>query len=195
MATKRKMTTEEYSEAVPGTSKSSKKSSKKRSRSKKGKKTEVETDIKTEIVTGKCETTRWMKKYLKLQEDVGPDETHGERLGGHVTDIIQKLNVVIVKVLSPSNLLFFGSPLFLHCSEVKNCNTEFMFLGYIDDIFGSIGEPMYSVQIKCDVNNISNNNAEAYYFPDNPNTFALTVERIRNKLKNKTKYRLTKKNI
>ncbi|XP_078046392.1 uncharacterized protein LOC144474894 isoform X2 [Augochlora pura] len=182
MATKRKAALEEHATAMPSTSRSPKKSDKKKHKSsKKDKYT--------------CETTKWMRNYLKSQEDTGPDETHGERLGGHVTDIIESLNVVIVKVFSPHNLLFFGSPLFLHCSEVLNCKTEYMFLGYIDDIFGTIGEPMYSVQIKCNVKNILKNNAEAYYFPENPNTFAVTVERTRNKALNKIKYRLRKKKL
>ncbi|XP_033340969.2 uncharacterized protein LOC117228963 [Megalopta genalis] len=145
-----------------------------------------------------CETMEWMNKYLKdlkIQENVGSKGKQGECLAGNITNIIKKLNVVLVKPYSSDILLYIGTPLFLNCSDSQNCETKYIFLGGIDDIFGSIEEPMYAINIKCDLYNNLNINAELYYFPDNPNTYSLHIEYTIDKSSDKKKYRLRKKSL
>ncbi|XP_078038900.1 uncharacterized protein LOC144471070 [Augochlora pura] len=145
-----------------------------------------------------CETMDWMNKNLnnlKIQDNVGSNGIQSIFLAGNITDIFKNLNVVLVKPHSRDALLYVGTPLFLNCSHLKNYETEYIFVGCIDDIFGSIQEPMYSVRIKFNLFNILNINAELYYCSDNPKTYALLIEHTIDKFSDKKKYRLRKKSF
>ncbi|XP_031830575.1 uncharacterized protein LOC116426154 [Nomia melanderi] len=114
-------------------------------------------------------------KDLKLQAYNESNENEGEYLAGNINNVIETLNVVLVKPFSLDTLLYFETPLFLKCTSVQNSETKYVFLGYIDDIFGSVGEPMYSVTLKCNLRDMLNINTEVYYFPNDPNTLHINV--------------------
>ncbi|XP_053980258.1 uncharacterized protein LOC128877186 [Hylaeus volcanicus] len=107
---------------------------------------------------------------LQIQSNIKYNEEKDEHLAGNIINIIQTLNIVLVKPISPDYLLYFGTPLFLNCTNPEICGTKYKLLGYIDDIFGSIGDPMYSITMMCNPKDIMNINTRVYYFPNNPST-------------------------
>ncbi|XP_026672260.1 uncharacterized protein LOC113464760 [Ceratina calcarata] len=113
-------------------------------------------------------------------------EAKGEHLVGKIISIIGMLNTVIVKPHSPNILLDFGTPLFIVNTDFNNVKVKYKLLGHIDDIFGPIGEPMYSVTLRYNLKSVLNLNT--YYFPDNPNTGHICVEHIINNVSKNQKY-------
>ncbi|XP_076661494.1 uncharacterized protein LOC143365312 [Halictus rubicundus] len=143
-----------------------------------------------------CPTVDWVNKYLnnlKIQENVECNGKQDDYLAGNINSVIEALNVILVKPLSSDNLLYLGTPLFLSCKNFPNCDTKYEFLGYIDDIFGSIEEPMYSITMQCDLHDTLYINTKVYYFPNNPSTLHMYVEHTIDKISNKRKYRIKKK--
>ena len=122
-------------------------------------------------------------------------QTEREHLAGNISSIIETLNVVLVKPFSSDILLYFGTPLFLNCTNDRSSVAKYTLLGYIDDIFGSIGEPMYSITIKCNPKEVLNLNAQVYYFPNDPDTLHMYVEHTVDNTFNNRKYSVITKNL
>ncbi|XP_076625307.1 uncharacterized protein LOC143343867 [Colletes latitarsis] len=121
-------------------------------------------------------------KEIKIQNNIEYNEEKDEQFAGQIDNIIQELNVVLVKPFSSDSLLYFGTQLFL------KYGTKYTLLGYIDDIFGSIGKPMYSVTIECNPEDISIVNTQVYYFPNNPSTSYMYVKQMIDEASKKEKY-------
>ena len=127
-------------------------------------------------------------KELRIQSE-------REHLAGNISSIIETLNVVLVKPFSSDILLYFGTPLFLNCTNDRSSVGKYTLLGYIDDIFGSIGEPMYSITVKCKPKEVLNLNARVYYFPNDPDTLHMYVEHTVDDTFNNRKYSVITKNL
>ncbi|KAG7199585.1 hypothetical protein KM043_014191 [Ampulex compressa] len=67
---------------------------------------------------------------------------------GKIDKIITSLSRLIIQPLSTDKLLCLGSPLFLERFDTQGSETRNYLLGHIDDIFGSIHNPLYSVDIE-----------------------------------------------
>lgn len=128
---------------------------------------------------------------LRIQSSGQHNEKQENYVAGKINNVIKTLNIAVVKPYSSKYLLYFGSPLFLSCLNYSDCKSDYMLLGYIDDIFGSIAEPMYSVTVKCDLTKILDVEAPVYYFPNNPSTAHMYVEYMLDKTINKEKYNIT----
>lgn len=133
-------------------------------------------------------------KELRIQTNLEYNK-EDTQLAGKINSIIETLNTVLVQPIAPDILLYFGTPLFLNQSMSQNCRTKYILLGYIDDIFGSIGEPIYSITMKSNPKDILNINAHVYYFPNNPSTVQVYVEHTIDKISNKEKYSIITKNL
>lgn len=121
--------------------------------------------------------------------------TERERLAGNISSIIETLNVVLVKPFSSDILLYFGTPLFVNCANDRSSVGKYTLLGYIDDIFGSIGEPMYSITMKCKPKEVLNLNAEVYYFLNDPDTSHMYVEHTVDDTFNNRRYSVVTKDL
>ncbi|XP_015431253.1 PREDICTED: uncharacterized protein LOC107187625 [Dufourea novaeangliae] len=137
---------------------------------------------------------KWFQN-LRIQEHRDYNGEQDEYLAGYINSVIETINTVLVKPFSSDVLLYFGTPLFLNCMNFKNSKTRCVFLGYIDDIFGSVGEPMYSITVKCDPRNVLNINAKVYYLPNNPRTLHMYVEHTVDEVSNKEKYSIRTRNF
>lgn len=133
-------------------------------------------------------------KKLKVRNKLERNEETEQHVAGNINNIIETLNIVLVKPFSSDSLLYLGTPLFLNCVTIQNSGTKYTFLGYIDDIFGSVAEPMYSVTMNINPKTILNINSEVYYFPNNPNTLHMYIEHTVNNASNKGTYRIRTKN-
>lgn len=72
-----------------------------------------------------------------------------------IYNVIKTFNIVIIKPCFLDIQLYIKTSLFLICSDFQN-KSKYILLGYINDIFGSIKEPMYFVTIKCNATDILN---------------------------------------
>lgn len=145
-----------------------------------------------------CPAMDRVNKYLnnlKIQENVESNGKQDGHLVGNIDNVIETLNVVLVKPISSDSLLYFGTPLFINCMNLPKSDRKYILLGYIDDIFGSIEEPMYSVTTKSDLYDTLDVNTEVYYFPNSPSTLHMYVEHTIDESSNKKKYRVRKKHI
>lgn len=127
---------------------------------------------------------------LKIQSYIESNERKSELLVGTINNIITSLCIVIVKPFSADILLYIGTPLFLLHKDLRTGKSKYALLGYIDDIFGSVGEPMYSVAMKCNPTDISNINAQVYYFPNHPNTLHMNIQHIVDTKSKEGKYKI-----
>ncbi|CAD1476606.1 unnamed protein product, partial [Heterotrigona itama] len=94
-----------------------------------------------------------MNKYferLSIESCLEHNQENNKHLAGEIKNIIKTLYIplAVVKPCSLNTLLYIGTPLFLNCTNFYDNESRYTLLGYIDDIFGSVGEPMYSVSIK-----------------------------------------------
>ena len=127
---------------------------------------------------------------LRIQSSGQHNEKQENYVAGKINNVIKTLDIVVVKPYSSKYLLYFGSPLFLSSLNYSDCKSDYALLGYIDDIFGSIGEPMYSVSVKCDLTKILDVEAPVYYFLNNPSTAHMYVEYVLDETINKEKYNI-----
>lgn len=130
-------------------------------------------------------------KINSLTNRSNRNKRESEQLAGTINKVITGLNTVLVQPVSPDNLLYFGTPLFLNSANLhKFKETGYLLLGYIEDIFGSIGEPMYSVNIVNKLTNQFNVGTDVYYFPDEFNTQLMYVEQTARNTFNVINYKL-----
>ncbi|XP_076246830.1 uncharacterized protein LOC143186886 isoform X1 [Calliopsis andreniformis] len=132
--------------------------------------------------------------FKKLDLQPSTNEEKKQQLVGNINNIIEALNVVLIKPFSSKTLLYLGTPLFLNGTDIQNSGTKFTLLGYIDDIFGSIAEPMYSVTINCNLKHMLNTDTQVYYFPNNPDTLYMYIEHKVNNVTNNGKYNIITRN-
>ncbi|XP_012149198.1 uncharacterized protein LOC105663626 [Megachile rotundata] len=125
---------------------------------------------------------------LQIQPPEKSNKEHEKFIAGKIDNVIGTLNLVLIKPRSSNTLLCLGAPLFLNFTSNSNIKSEYILLGYIDDIFGPIKEPMYSVTIKCDPIHILNVNTLVYYFPNDENTKHICVQYSKDETINKEKY-------
>lgn len=113
-----------------------------------------------------CSTT-------KMESDGLKDDKY---LAGSIQRIISTMGLVLIQPLLP-NLLYLDSPLFLCDSNSQDKKHEnYIYLGKIDDIFGSISEPMYTVYPTLETMNILNIGDEVYFLPNNPDTKFMSLK-------------------
>ncbi|CAK9801512.1 hypothetical protein ANTQUA_LOCUS2866 [Anthophora quadrimaculata] len=146
----------------------------------------------------KIKTVDQLNKYferLKIQSYVDHDEEKSKCFAGKINNIINILNIAIVKPCFSDILLYVGTPLFVICTNIENNRSKYTFLGYIDDIFGSIGEPMYSIAMKCSPTHALNIDEQVYYFPNLPNTLHMYLEHTTDKLCNNKRYNIKTKSL
>lgn len=97
-------------------------------------------------------------------------------LAGNIQRIISTMGLVLIQPLLP-NLLYLDSPLFLCNSNSQDKKHEnYIYLGKIDDIFGSVNEPMYTVYPTLETMNILNIGDEVYFLPNNPDTQFMSLK-------------------
>lgn len=125
---------------------------------------------------------------LQIQPLEKSKEEQEKFIAGKIDNVIGTLNLVLIKPHSSNILLCLGTPLFLNFTNNSNIKSECILLGYIDDIFGPIKEPMYSVPIKCNPAHILNVNALVYYFPNNIDTKHIHIQCSKDETINKEKY-------
>ncbi|CAL7943633.1 unnamed protein product [Xylocopa violacea] len=145
-----------------------------------------------------CTSLDQMSKYfeqLNIQSYLKHNEEKNEYLAGIINNIIDTLCIVVVKPHSPDILLYIGTPLFLINTNSQHSKSKYKLLGYIDDIFGPIGEPMYSVTINCNLTDVLNISKDVYYLPNHPNTLHMYVEHTTNKMSDRGKYNIKIKNL
>lgn len=134
---------------------------------------------------------------LSIESCLKYNEEKNKHLAGEIKKIIETLCVplAIVKPSSLNTLLDIGTPLFLNCTSLHDNESRYIPLGYIDDIFGSVEEPMYSVSIKLNsMIDILNINAKVYYFPNHPNTSCMYIEHTIDKM-SKRRYNIKTENL
>lgn len=111
-----------------------------------------------------------MNKYferLSIELCLEYNVKKNKHLAGEIKNIINMLYILlaVVKPCSLNTFLYIGIPLFLKYTNYHNNELRYTLLGYIDDIFGSVGKPMYSVSVNLNPRiNILNINAKVYYF-------------------------------
>lgn len=86
------------------------------------------------------------------------------------------MDLVLIKP-SMSNLLYLDTPLFISNPNSQNQNsTNYIYLGKIDDIFGSVNEPIYTVRYLLEEINILNVGDQVYFLLNDPNTEFMSIE-------------------
>ncbi|XP_046832764.1 uncharacterized protein LOC124430365 [Vespa crabro] len=97
-------------------------------------------------------------------------------LAGTIRSIITSMGLVLIQP-SMSNLLYLDTPLFVYNPNSQNQSfTNYVYLGKIDDIFGSVKEPMYSVSSLLEEISILNVGDQVYFLLNDPNTKFMSVE-------------------
>ncbi|XP_076753352.1 uncharacterized protein LOC143424878 [Xylocopa sonorina] len=145
-----------------------------------------------------CTSLDLMSKYfdqLNIQSYSKHNEEKNEHLAGIISNIIDTLRIVLVKPHSPDILLYIGTPLFLISTKSEHNKSKYKLLGYIDDIFGSIGEPMYSVTMNCNLTDALDISEHVYYFPNHPSTLHMYVEHTTSKTSDIRKYNIKIDNL
>lgn len=85
----------------------------------------------------------------------------------------------MVQPSTTESLLYLGTPLFLKDKLGEsgvNKAVKFIFLGIIEDIFGTIGEPLYKVQLSNLEIDQFDQATTVYYFDNNSNTRYMDIE-------------------
>lgn len=78
---------------------------------------------------------------------------------------------------SKSNLLYLDTPLFVSNPHSQNeRSTNYLYLGKIDDIFGCVSEPMYTVRSSLEEISILDVGDHVYFLLNHPNTEFMFVE-------------------
>ena len=142
-----------------------------------------------------------MNKYferLSIEPCLEHNEEKNKHLAREIKNIINTLYVplAVVKPCSLNTLLYIGIPLFLKCTNFYNNESRYTLLGYINDTFESVAEPMYSVSVKLNSTiDILNINEKVYYFRNYPNTSRMYIEHTIDKMSNKRRYNIKIKNL
>nr|XP_050862958.1 uncharacterized protein LOC127069689 [Vespula vulgaris] len=98
-------------------------------------------------------------------------------LAGTIQSIITSMNLILIQP-SMSNLLYLDTPLFVSYPSSENQNsTNYIYLGKIDDIFGSVNEPIYTVRSLLEEINILKVGDQVYFLLNDPNTEFMSIER------------------
>lgn len=133
-------------------------------------------------------------KNLKITPFVEGSEKTGDtmQLAGTIINTIPWMNTVLIKPLSSTDLLYLGTPLYLDNKAAQTCTCKNLHpLGYIDDIFGSIKDPMYCMELCPGSGNLLKAGEQIYYSQNNPDTKFMYVEHTKehNTVKHRIKTR------
>ncbi|XP_015126746.1 uncharacterized protein LOC107048193 [Diachasma alloeum] len=104
---------------------------------------------------------------------------------GKVENVIATMGLALIESTSSTVLLDIDTPVFiiLPSTPLDEENPEYELLGEIDDIFGSIGRPMYSVRLTHEILGRSSLMIDSfvYLLSSHPNTNVLRVESVGDK--------------
>lgn len=114
-------------------------------------------------------------KNLELSQKTQPHTG----LAGYIKAVIPPTGTVVVQLASGSRILDVGTAIFLRndISQGGSCK-KYHEIGFVSDIFGSVLEPMYSLQMKQTVTGESlKMDAEVFYLHEHPSTRYISVVR------------------
>ncbi|XP_011311534.1 uncharacterized protein [Fopius arisanus] len=102
---------------------------------------------------------------------------------GKVENIIESMHLALVQATSNAVFLDIDTPVFvvLPSSLEDDSNPEYVLLGEVDDVFGPVGSPTYSVKLMGSIDKSNLIDSFVYLLSNHPNTNLLRVESTRDK--------------
>ncbi|XP_003426971.1 uncharacterized protein LOC100680265 [Nasonia vitripennis] len=109
---------------------------------------------------------------LEVSQKTQPDKC----LAGYVKAVILPSGTAVVQLASGSRILDVGTAIFLRNHNKEGSYKKYDEIGVVSDIFGSVLEPMYSLQLKERVIGESlKMDAEVFYSHEHPSTKYISV--------------------